>query len=161
MAYWVSDIVTPDVYYNFYYWFRVAFVHLIPCIMLIFLNVLLFKALRQAQIKREKLFKDNKKSTECKKMRDSNCTTMMLIVIVSVFLLVEIPLAVLTVLHILSSSVREFLDYDLATILILFSNFTIILTYPINFGKAAFKIFATKMHSNLKLIYFSQQSTAG
>lgn len=89
--------------------------------------------MRKAQQRREQLFKENRKS-ECKKLRESNCTTLMLIVVVSVFLIVEIPLAVVTVLHIISSSVVEFLNYDIANKLILFTNFFIIVSYPINFA---------------------------
>lgn len=113
--------------------FRVIFVHLLPCIALVVLNVLLFRALREAQRKRQHLLKDNKKS-ECRKIRDSNCTTLMLIVVVTVFLIVEIPLAVVTILHIISSTCIEFLDYDIANVLIVVSNFFIILSYPINFA---------------------------
>lgn len=69
-----------------------------PCISLVILNLLLFRAMREAQLKRDKLFKENHKS-ECKKLRDSNCTTLMLIVVVTVFLLTEIPLAVMTVCY--------------------------------------------------------------
>lgn len=69
-----------------------------PCISLVILNLLLFRAMREAQLKRDKLFKENRKS-ECKKLRDSNCTTLMLIVVVTVFLLTEIPLAVMTVCY--------------------------------------------------------------
>jgi hypothetical protein len=58
----------------------------------------------------------------------------MLIVVVTVFLLVEIPLAVVTVLHIISSGVTEILDYSIANVLILFTNFFIIVSYPINFA---------------------------
>lgn len=122
-----------DEYYTIYFSFRVIFVHLIPCIALVVLNVLLFKALREAQLKRQNLFKENRKS-ECKKLRDSNCTTLMLIVVVTVFLIVEIPLAVVTILHIISSSVQEILDYHIANVLVVFINFFIILSYPINFA---------------------------
>lgn len=52
--------------------------------------------MRDAQLKRDKLFKENRKN-ECKRLRDSNCTTLMLIVVVTVFLMTEIPLAVVTV----------------------------------------------------------------
>ena len=83
MAWWVTDLLTMDVYFFSYYMFRVLFVHLLPCISLVVLNVLLFKALRQAQDKRDKLLKENRKS-ECRKLRDSNCTTLMLIVVVTV-----------------------------------------------------------------------------
>lgn len=82
---------------------------------------------------RRRLFKENPKN-ECKKLRDSNCTTLMLIVVVTVFLVVEIPLAVVTILHIISSTIVEFLDYRIANILILITNFFIMASYPINFA---------------------------
>lgn len=122
-----------NTYFTIYFLFRVIFVHLIPCIALVVLNVLLFRALREAQRKRQNLFKENKKS-ECRRLRDSNCTTLMLIVVVTVFLIVEIPLAVVTVLHIISSSYIEILDYNIANMLVVFINFFIILSYPINFA---------------------------
>lgn len=93
---WLHDDVMLNVYFIVYYSFRVIFVHVGPCISLVILNLLLFRAMREAQLKRDKLFKENRKS-ECKKLRDSNCTTLMLIVVVTVFLLTEIPLAVVTV----------------------------------------------------------------
>ncbi|XP_055530773.1 sex peptide receptor [Wyeomyia smithii] len=131
---WVHDYVGEDVYYTFYYSFRILFVHLIPCGSLVALNVLLFKAMRQAQKKRERLFKDNVKKRECKRVRDSNCTTLMLIVVVTVFLIVEIPLAVITALHIISTLIYDFLDYYIANMFILFANFFLIVSYPINFA---------------------------
>lgn len=96
VAGWVHDWVTLDRYFTAYFMFRVVFVHAGPCISLVLLNLLLFRALRRAQSKRMKLFKENRRS-ECKKLRDSNCTTLMLIVVVTVFLATEIPLAVVTV----------------------------------------------------------------
>ena len=72
---WVHNVVTPNVYYGVYFWFRVIFVNLGPCASLVVLNVLLFAALRRAQQKRDKLFKENRKASECRKLRDSNCTT--------------------------------------------------------------------------------------
>lgn len=131
-AQWV-EYITQDVYFTSYYLFRVVFVHTIPCVSLVVLNVLLFRAMREAQVKRQRLFQENRKS-ECRKLRDSNCTTLMLIVVVTVFLLVEIPLAVVTTLHIISSICTEFLDYGIANVLILFTNFFIIVSYPINFA---------------------------
>jgi neuromedin U receptor 1 len=129
----VEEIIDINMYYLIYFGFRVIFVHAVPCVSLVVLNVLLFRAMRIAQLKRERLFQENRKS-ECKRLRDSNCTTLMLIVVVTVFLAVEIPLAVVTVLHIISSSITEILDYDIANVLILFTNFFIIVSYPINFA---------------------------
>lgn len=108
--------------------------HLIPCASLVALNVLLFGAMKRAQDKREKLFRENRKKLECKKLRDANCTTLMLIVVVTVFLTVEIPLAVITALHIISSLIIEFLDYSVANLFVLFANFFLIVSYPINFA---------------------------
>ncbi|CAG9572974.1 unnamed protein product [Danaus chrysippus] len=132
IAPWVKTI-SLDAYFITYFAFRVLFVHLIPCTSLVVLNVLLFRAMRTAQINRQKLFKENRKS-ECKRLRDSNCTTLMLIVVVTVFLMVEIPVAVVTILHIISSTIVEILDYHIANILILITNFFIIVSYPINFA---------------------------
>lgn len=133
MADWVTNYITIDAYFTTYYLFRVIFVNLMPCVSLVVLNLLLFKALREAQMKRQRLFQENRKS-ECKKLRDSNCTTLMLIVVVTVFLLVEIPVAIVTILHIISSSITEILNYNIANVLILITNFFIIVSYPINFA---------------------------
>uniref|UniRef100_A0AAG5DY00 G-protein coupled receptors family 1 profile domain-containing protein n=1 Tax=Anopheles atroparvus TaxID=41427 RepID=A0AAG5DY00_ANOAO len=130
---WVHEYISEDFYYTFYFSFRILFVHLTPCASLVALNVLLFRAMKEAQRKRERLFKDNKKR-ECKRLRDSNCTTLMLIVVVTVFLVVEIPLGVITALHIISSLIYEFLDYYIANLFILFGNFFLIVSYPINFA---------------------------
>ncbi|CAD7090675.1 unnamed protein product [Hermetia illucens] len=130
---WVDKYIGEDVYYVVYFLFRVLFVHLLPCAFLVTLNILLFKAMKKAQEKREKLFRENRKK-ESKKLRDANCTTLMLIVVVTVFLIVEIPIAVITALHIISSAVIEFLDYRVANLFILFANFFLIVSYPINFA---------------------------
>lgn len=130
---WVREVVGENLYFTTYFVFRVIFVHLVPCVCLVALNCLLFRAMKQAQERRENLFRENRKK-ECKKLRDSNCTTLMLIVVVTVFLIVEIPLAVLTLLHIISSVVVEFLDYHVVSICILFANFALIVSYPINFA---------------------------
>ncbi|XP_060520823.1 sex peptide receptor, partial [Cylas formicarius] len=134
-AKWVTDYVTIDVYYITYFMFRTIFVHVLPCVALVTLNLFLFSALKKAQKRRDILLSSKKNQrNECKKLRDSNCTTLMLIVVVSVFLIVEIPLAVVTMLHIISSTFFEFLDYTVANTLIIFTNFFIILSYPINFA---------------------------
>ncbi|XP_017054983.1 sex peptide receptor [Drosophila ficusphila] len=132
-ALWVHEYIGVDLYYTSYYLFRVLFVHLLPCIILVTLNILLFAAMRQAQERRKLLFRENRKK-ECKKLRETNCTTLMLIVVVSVFLLAEIPIAVVTVMHIVSSLIIEFLDYGLANICIMLTNFFLVVSYPINFG---------------------------
>ncbi|XP_030382254.1 sex peptide receptor [Scaptodrosophila lebanonensis] len=130
---WVHEYVGVDLYFTSYYMFRVLFVHLAPCIILVTLNILLFVAMRQAQERRKLLFRENRKK-ECKKLRESNCTTLMLIVVVTVFLIAEIPIAVVTAMHIVSSLIIEFLDYGIANIFIMMTNFFLVVSYPINFG---------------------------
>ncbi|XP_017156529.1 sex peptide receptor [Drosophila miranda] len=130
---WVHEYIGMDLYYTSYYLFRVLFVHLLPCIILVTLNILLFAAMRQAQERRKLLFRENRKK-ECKKLRESNCTTLMLIVVVTVFLIAEIPIAVVTAMHIVSSLIIEFLDYGIANIFIMLTNFFLVVSYPINFG---------------------------
>lgn len=134
-AYWVTEYITEDIYYCFYFLFRIIFVHVTPCVTLVVLNVLLFRALTLAQQKRDILLSKKNQKPACRKLRDSQCTTLMLIVVVTAFLIVEIPLAVVSLLHVLSSTViKGFLDYYVANVLILFTNFLIILSYPINFA---------------------------
>ena len=51
-----------------------------------------------------------------------------------VFLAVELPLGVITILHIASSTIHEFLDYSVVKPIIIFINLCICLSYPLNFG---------------------------
>lgn len=122
---WVKDYIGENLYFSSYFLFRVFFVHLIPCILLVVLNIFLVRTLNEAQRNRKKML--NKKSKE------HRSTTLMLVVIVTAFLIVEIPLAIITSLHVLSSLFYNFLDYRLANLGILFTNFFLILSYPINF----------------------------
>lgn len=133
-AAWVSDVISENLYFTCYYGFRILFVHVGPCAALVVLNLCLFRALREAQRKRDKLFKENRKS-ECRKLRDSNCTTLMLIVVVTVFLSTETPLAVCTVLHVMQNALDiPIADYETLNSTILFTNFFIMLSYPVNFA---------------------------
>lgn len=128
---WVEEYVGENLYFTLYFLFRVLFVHLIPCILLGMLNYSLIMSMRQAQQKRKKLF-DN----SCGKLKrnDKNCTTLMLIVVLTAFLIVEIPLAIITSAHVFSSLFYNFLDYRLANLGILFTNFFLIISYPLNFA---------------------------
>jgi hypothetical protein len=129
---WVRDI--EDIYYTSYYTFRIIFVHIGPCAALVVFNVLLFIALRVAQDNRVKLF-NNSLSSENRRIRDSNSTTIMLIVVVSVFLVVEIPLAVTTLLHVMQNALDlHIVSYEILNTTIVFSNFFIIVSYPVNFA---------------------------
>lgn len=89
-----------DLYYSAYFWFRVIFIHLIPCVSLVVMNALLIYAMKKAQQRRMQLLRQNKKN-ESRKLKESNCTTLMLVAVVGLFLLVEFPLGLLMVFIIL------------------------------------------------------------
>lgn len=122
-----------DIYYNVYFWFRVICIHLIPCTFLVVLNALLISAMRSAQLRRMQLLKQNKKS-ESKKLKDSNCTTLMLVAVVGLFLLVEFPLGIIMIVNIIDNTfVLNIFSTDTYGIMNLISNFFILLSYPLNF----------------------------
>ena len=50
------------------------------------------------------------------------------------FLAVELPMGIIVILHNVSSSVYEFLDYKLVHTTTLIINLLICLSYPLNFG---------------------------
>ena len=120
-------------YFNVYFWFRVICVHLIPCFILVILNALLISAMRTAQLRRMQLLKQNKKS-ESKKLKDSNCTTLMLVAVVGLFLIVEFPLGIIMILSIIENTFDIHI-FDMGTLGVsnMISNFFILLSYPLNF----------------------------
>jgi len=63
-----------QVYFNIYYWFRVVFIHLVPCSALVVLTALLVNAMRKAQDRRQLLLKQNRRS-ESRRLAESNWTT--------------------------------------------------------------------------------------
>ncbi|XP_074597822.1 sex peptide receptor-like isoform X3 [Brevipalpus obovatus] len=131
---WVSN--NSDLYFMIYYLVRIIFINTLPCAILVILNVLLFRALKQAQSTRAKLFNENRHKSECKRtICDTNCTTLMLIVVVSVFLATEIPNAIIGTLHVIQNSINySFVNYYLLTSAIVITNFLISASYPLNFA---------------------------
>ena len=93
---WVESI-TPSIYFNIFFWFRVIFVQCLPCILVTIFNGFLLKALRNAQQIQSGLLSSNTR------VRRTSRTTFMLIILNVVFLIVEIPLSVLIMLHAISS----------------------------------------------------------
>ncbi|XP_029636697.1 sex peptide receptor-like [Octopus sinensis] len=122
-----------DLYYNVYFWFRVIFVHLIPCTALVVLNGLLIHAMTLAKRRRKLLIKQNKRN-ESKKIKDTNCTTLMLVAVVFLFLLVEVPLGILMIITILQNTLKITIFAD-NVIFVTSSiiNMMIMLSYPLNF----------------------------
>jgi len=126
-ASWVNA-VSLDVYFNCFFWFRVIFVQCLPCLFVTIFNGFLLDALKKAGKIQAGLL------TSSSTVRKTNRTTFMLVILNAVFLLVEVPLSILTVLYTISSSVYDFLDYEIVNKLVLFFNLFIIISYPVNFG---------------------------
>ncbi|XP_064650548.1 sex peptide receptor-like [Lineus longissimus] len=121
------------IFYNIYMWFRIVFIHIFPCISLVILNALLIKTMKEAKKRRAQLLRQNKKN-ECKKLKDSSCTTMMMVAVVGVFLTVEIPAGIFILFYAVVNTVVSIADFKvLFPIITLILNFFILLSYPVNF----------------------------
>ncbi|XP_064650550.1 sex peptide receptor-like [Lineus longissimus] len=119
--------------YNTYYWFRVLFIHLIPCIMLVVINALLIRTMQKAKKRRTQLLKQNRKS-EVRKLKDANCTTMMMVAVVGVFLVVELPSGILFAVFIINTTFSlGILERDVEKKVSTIFNLLILISYPINF----------------------------
>ena len=122
-----------NIIFNVYFWFRVIFIHLVPCTSLVVLNAFLIYAMRAAQMRRKLLLKQNRRS-ESRKLKESNCTTLMLVAVVGVFLLVELPLGIFFIIMILDNTFDlRIMQNETTTIVTMVINLFILLSYPINF----------------------------
>ena len=139
------------VYYSIYYWFRVVFIHLVPCVALIVLNVLLVGAMRGLRARRRALMHKKTLPTSkpshngggglgrstadlCRRLAERNLTTMMLVAVVGCMLVVELPLAALFIVVIAQYSLGiRLVDDTHARVASVFLNLFILLSYPINF----------------------------
>lgn len=152
-----------DALFATYYCTRIVIVHLIPSVALVALNTALIWTMRVAARRRKQLMNQQRVSIvvgcanaesdcgnagelinggvtekrcrrECRRLTDSNATTMMLVAVVGLLLAVELPLAVLLIVTIVENTFRVAImsqrSTTLATIII---NFIIILSYPLNF----------------------------
>ncbi|KAH9528164.1 hypothetical protein DERF_002133 [Dermatophagoides farinae] len=158
IAKWTTSI--ENLYFGTYFVFRIVFVHIGPCFLLVIFNVLLYNALKRAEKTRNKLLNkqqsteqrngssgwnkqqqqqqqsdDHQQQRKANRGRDANSTTVMLIVVVTVFLIVEIPLAVATAIHVTENMFTVDIVSDrFLSMTIIFSNFFIIISYPLNFA---------------------------
>lgn len=132
---WYRDNFTIHV--NVYFWFRVIFINLIPCLTLLVLNIILIATLKDARKRRKQLFGGNQ-SPDCactKPMSDLNTQiTLMLIIIISAFLLVEIPAAIEMILFNIHLVLGEPLyTEETEQRLLIFINFFILCSCSFNF----------------------------
>jgi len=106
----------------------------IPCILLVGLNARLFVAMRRAQAQHRRLLRDNLHS-ESRRLAETNMATLMLLVVVGVFLVVEVPLAVMMMTMIVENTFDPLLlmDPGVRRTATLFINLIILFSYPVNF----------------------------
>ncbi len=122
-----------NVYFTSYYFFRIVFINCAPCIILVILNAALINTMKTAAARRKMLLKYNRRS-ECRRLAESNSTTLMLVTVVGVFLLVEFPMAIcflsLIVANTFNLDVFDTMTSSIATIVV---NLLILFSYLINF----------------------------
>ncbi|CEF60389.1 G-protein coupled receptor [Strongyloides ratti] len=126
----------PNTYFNLYFWTRIIFFILIPSILLTFLNFSLIRGIRKAEKRKEKLLRE-KRAREAEKQRDSNSTSMMLVIIASIFLIVNLPQAIFISIVCFCNTFDidlQLMSNDTGIIFKLFNNMMVMATYPINFG---------------------------
>lgn len=122
-----------NLFFAVYWWFRVFFIHLIPCVSLVVLNSLLYHAMRIAQARRHMLLRQNRK-IESRRLAEKNLATLMLLTVVGVFLLVEMPLAILLIAtNVENMSNLELMEDNEKQLAAMVINFVILLSYPVNF----------------------------
>ncbi|XP_074597819.1 sex peptide receptor-like isoform X2 [Brevipalpus obovatus] len=112
--------------FPYYVWFRIIFVNICSCVVLVILNFKLFSALRQAQKTRARLITGTCKN---ERERDTNRTTLMLIVVVTMFLVIEIPNAIILVLLLLLGG-----DDPMVNLMSRITNLLITASHPFNFA---------------------------
>lgn len=123
-----------NLYFNLYYWFRVVFIHFVPCTSLVILNSALILTMRSAQRRRGALLQTPASGYDCARVLENNSTTLMLVTVVGVSLLVELPLAFLFIVIIAENTFDvEILADQTSYSASLFLNMFILISYPFNF----------------------------
>ncbi|GMR61702.1 hypothetical protein PMAYCL1PPCAC_31897, partial [Pristionchus mayeri] len=120
--------------FSTYFWTRSIFFVAIPCTLLIVLNAGLIRGIRKAQQRKERLLRE-KRSRDAQRQMDSNSTSIMLVVIVTIFLIVNLPQAIFMVIMCIDQTLPD--TGILVKICIFFlvsSNKNFQATYPINFA---------------------------
>ncbi|KAK6765882.1 hypothetical protein RB195_025666 [Necator americanus] len=151
---------------------RAVFVHILPCALLIIFTACLFKTVNEADRKRsvhQILCRKAQTTSGClSSNRLMHATTRMLLVVIAIFLLIEIPVALIFIMHLLVVFYRllDMNDYKTVNNLLIIRNFLIILTYPLNFAiyfgmSSSFKLQFRQLFSRQALYITSPADGAG
>ncbi|EYB99834.1 hypothetical protein Y032_0119g794 [Ancylostoma ceylanicum] len=168
----IDSVVGVDSWKAMLLCLRALFVHILPCALLIIFTTCLFKTVNEADRKR------SINQMPCRKVQStSGClssnrlmhaTTRMLLVVIAIFLLIEIPVALIFIMHLLVVFYRllDMSDYKTVNNLLIIRNFLIILTYPLNFAiyfgmSSSFKLQFRQLFSRQVLYITSPADGAG
>uniref|UniRef100_A0A914C1E8 G-protein coupled receptors family 1 profile domain-containing protein n=1 Tax=Acrobeloides nanus TaxID=290746 RepID=A0A914C1E8_9BILA len=77
---WLLRKVGTNTFFNVYFWVRVIGFIIVPSMLLILLNALLIRGIRQAQKRKEMLLRE-KRAREAQRQIDSNSTSLMLVMV--------------------------------------------------------------------------------
>lgn len=91
-VHWFEE--NKKIYLNFYYWFRVLFIHVTPCVLLVVVNSILFSTLRTVHHRRKRLLGKSVIDATRSRPDYSNRVTLILVIVVGLFVMVEIPVAI-------------------------------------------------------------------
>ncbi|CAJ0584405.1 unnamed protein product, partial [Mesorhabditis spiculigera] len=132
---YVLKLVGMNTYYNLYFWTRAILFIIIPSILLIILNALLIKGIRKAEKRKNRLLRE-RRPREAAKQTDSNSTSVMLVIIVTIFLVVNLPQAFFMGILCVCETFKirlHILDGLFPVVFLLVNNMLVMATYPINF----------------------------
>ncbi|VDK45416.1 unnamed protein product [Anisakis simplex] len=144
----VEKTIGANAFYSVIHCYRAVFVHILPCALLILFTGKLFRTINKADRKRSyQSFPSRKSAYHTTSMlansasfpsssRLMQSTTKMLVVVIAIFLLIEIPVALIFLLHfvVVVYGLMPRSMYQPINNLIIIRNFMIILTYPFNFA---------------------------
>ncbi|PIO66789.1 hypothetical protein TELCIR_11485 [Teladorsagia circumcincta] len=158
---WLTKAVGIDLFYNLTFCAQALLVHLAPCALLVVFTWKLIQALKVADKRHAnllsksfrrkfpesqkleamtpernamKLLKPRKSIGEPKRAQGLKQNTRMLIVVIVLFLVTEIPAALIFMTHVLSVSLKSHvINYRVLNILLIVRNVLIVISYPFRF----------------------------
>ncbi|KAL6723089.1 hypothetical protein Aduo_018130 [Ancylostoma duodenale] len=159
---WLPKAIGLDLFYNLTFCAQTVFVHLIPCAMLVVFTWKLVRAIQLADKRHASLLsksarrkfseppsseslmpernysknmKPRESVSEPKRAQGLKQNTRMLIVVIVLFLVTEIPAALIFIIHVLSVSLKSYvINYQLLNVLLIVRNVLIVISYPFRFA---------------------------
>lgn len=119
----------PDNIFMLQYWLMALFVHAGPCVLLVVFGGLLIRTVSQAARRRRMSLVSIQ--SRCQGL---HATTKMLIVVVSIFLVTEIPAAVIFIMHVCLVTMKANYDYHPLNVAVIIRNVFILISFPFNFA---------------------------